>query len=99
MVGTDKEHQVNGNKVLGRKTKWGIIEGESLRGHQTELCNNSRPFSKGLVVHDLVYSTLPSSGQSRMCNFWMSSCVVVFLFLVENIAHCEFAHLRDLLIR
>nr|XP_057904291.1 neuronal-specific septin-3 isoform X2 [Doryrhamphus excisus] len=44
VVGTDKEHQVNGNKVLGRKTKWGIIE-------------------------------------------------------VENVAHCEFASLRDLLIR
>uniref|UniRef100_A0A3Q3KTV2 Septin-type G domain-containing protein n=1 Tax=Mastacembelus armatus TaxID=205130 RepID=A0A3Q3KTV2_9TELE len=44
VVGTDKEHQVNGNKVLGRKTKWGIIE-------------------------------------------------------VENRAHCEFASLRDLLIR
>lgn len=29
VVGTDKEHQVNGNKVLGRKTKWGIIEGKS----------------------------------------------------------------------
>ncbi|RVE75426.1 hypothetical protein OJAV_G00017210 [Oryzias javanicus] len=44
VVGTDKEHQVNGHKVLGRKTKWGIIE-------------------------------------------------------VENVAHCEFANLRDLLIR
>uniref|UniRef100_A0A8C7JPJ5 Neuronal-specific septin-3 n=1 Tax=Oncorhynchus kisutch TaxID=8019 RepID=A0A8C7JPJ5_ONCKI len=44
VVGTDKEHQVNGNKVLGRKTKWGIIE-------------------------------------------------------VENVAHCEFTNLRDLLIR
>ncbi|CAN9505355.1 unnamed protein product [Ophioblennius macclurei] len=44
VVGTDKEHQVNGNRVLGRKTKWGIIE-------------------------------------------------------VENVAHCEFANLRDLLIR
>ncbi|XP_051905593.1 neuronal-specific septin-3 isoform X4 [Hippocampus zosterae] len=44
VVGTDMEHQVNGNKVLGRKTKWGIIE-------------------------------------------------------VENVAHCEFANLRDLLIR
>ncbi|MCI4385451.1 hypothetical protein PGIGA_G00050650 [Pangasianodon gigas] len=44
VVGTDKEHQVNGNKVLGRKTKWGIIE-------------------------------------------------------VENAEHCEFANLRDLLIR
>ena len=29
VVGTDKEHQVNGNKVLGRKTKWGIIEGKA----------------------------------------------------------------------
>ncbi|XP_018595638.1 cell division control protein 3-like isoform X2 [Scleropages formosus] len=44
VVGTDKEHQVNGNKILGRKTKWGIIE-------------------------------------------------------VENVAHCEFSDLRDLLIR
>ncbi|XP_069502128.1 septin-12 isoform X2 [Ambystoma mexicanum] len=44
VVGTDQEHQVNGKLVLGRKTKWGIIE-------------------------------------------------------VENEAHCEFAHLRDLLIR
>ncbi|OCT64512.1 septin-9 isoform X1 [Xenopus laevis] len=44
VVGTDEEHQVNGRKVFGRKTKWGIIE-------------------------------------------------------VENTAHCEFANLRDLLIR
>uniref|UniRef100_A0A8C6MLB5 Septin 12 n=1 Tax=Nothobranchius furzeri TaxID=105023 RepID=A0A8C6MLB5_NOTFU len=33
VVGTDKEHQVNGNKVLGRKTKWGIIEGECSLSH------------------------------------------------------------------
>ncbi|KAM5152392.1 septin-12 [Mantella aurantiaca] len=44
VVGTDEEHQVNGRRVLGRKTKWGIIE-------------------------------------------------------VENASHCEFADLRDLLIR
>ncbi|KAM6905661.1 neuronal-specific septin-3-like isoform 2-T2 [Xenentodon cancila] len=44
VVGANREHQVNGNKVLGRKTKWGIIE-------------------------------------------------------VENVEHCEFAYLRDLLIR
>ncbi|XP_074454110.1 septin-12-like isoform X2 [Larus michahellis] len=44
VVGADQEHQVNGKRVLGRKTKWGIIE-------------------------------------------------------VENPAHCEFALLRDLLIR
>uniref|UniRef100_A0A8C5QTP6 Septin-type G domain-containing protein n=1 Tax=Leptobrachium leishanense TaxID=445787 RepID=A0A8C5QTP6_9ANUR len=44
VVGTDEEHQINGKKILGRKTKWGIIE-------------------------------------------------------VENATHCEFADLRDLLIR
>ncbi|XP_061206664.1 uncharacterized protein LOC133210879 isoform X4 [Neopsephotus bourkii] len=27
VVGADQEHQVNGKRVLGRKTKWGIIEG------------------------------------------------------------------------
>ncbi|XP_039595356.1 septin-9-like isoform X4 [Polypterus senegalus] len=44
VVGSDQEYQVNGRRLLGRKTKWGIIE-------------------------------------------------------VENVAHCEFAYLRDLLIR
>ncbi|XP_073504667.1 septin-12 isoform X2 [Phyllobates terribilis] len=44
VVGTDEEHHVNGRRILGRKTKWGIIE-------------------------------------------------------VENTSHCEFADLRDLLIR
>uniref|UniRef100_A0A8C8DTZ0 Septin 9a n=1 Tax=Oryzias sinensis TaxID=183150 RepID=A0A8C8DTZ0_9TELE len=44
VVGSDQEYQVNGRRLLGRKTKWGTIE-------------------------------------------------------VENIAHCEFAYLRDLLIR
>nr|DBA19220.1 TPA: hypothetical protein GDO54_015086 [Pyxicephalus adspersus] len=29
VVGTDEEHQVNGKRVLGRKTKWGIIEVEN----------------------------------------------------------------------
>lgn len=28
VVGADQEHQVNGKRVLGRKTKWGIIEGK-----------------------------------------------------------------------
>ncbi|XP_028912649.1 septin-9 isoform X3 [Ornithorhynchus anatinus] len=44
VVGSDHEYQVNGKRVLGRKTKWGTIE-------------------------------------------------------VENTTHCEFAYLRDLLIR
>ncbi|KAG7459302.1 hypothetical protein MATL_G00209180 [Megalops atlanticus] len=44
VVGSNQEYQVNGRRILGRKTKWGTIE-------------------------------------------------------VENIGHCEFAYLRDLLIR
>jgi len=28
VVGSDKEYQVNGKRVLGRKAPWGIIEGE-----------------------------------------------------------------------
>nr|KAF6490925.1 hypothetical protein HJG59_016291 [Molossus molossus] len=49
VVGADQEHLVNGRCVLGRKTKWGIIE--------------------------------------------------VSYLAVENMAHCEFPLLRDLLIR
>lgn len=30
VVGSDKEYQVNGKRVLGRKTPWGIIEGNSV---------------------------------------------------------------------
>ncbi|XP_058030044.1 septin-9 isoform X1 [Ahaetulla prasina] len=44
VVGSDQEYQINGRRILGRKTKWGTIE-------------------------------------------------------VENTTHCEFAYLRDLLIR
>ncbi|GAA6073972.1 septin 9b isoform X1 [Tachysurus ichikawai] len=44
VVGSDQEYQVNGKRLLGRKTRWGTVE-------------------------------------------------------VENIVHCEFAYLRDLLIR
>ncbi|XP_051563322.1 neuronal-specific septin-3-like isoform X2 [Myxocyprinus asiaticus] len=44
VVGSDQEYQVNGKRLLGRKTRWGTVE-------------------------------------------------------VENIAHCEFSYLRDLLIR
>ncbi|XP_075686870.1 septin-12 isoform X2 [Rhinoderma darwinii] len=29
VVGTDEEHQINGRRILGRKTKWGIIEVEN----------------------------------------------------------------------
>lgn len=30
VVGSDQEYQVNGRRLLGRKTKWGTIEGITL---------------------------------------------------------------------
>lgn len=30
VVGSDQEYQVNGRRLLGRKTKWGTIEGKTL---------------------------------------------------------------------
>lgn len=30
VVGSDQEYQVNGRRLLGRKTKWGTIEGTTL---------------------------------------------------------------------
>lgn len=30
VVGSDQEYQVNGRRLLGRKTKWGTIEGTDL---------------------------------------------------------------------
>lgn len=29
VVGSDQEYQVNGKRILGRKTKWGTIEGNA----------------------------------------------------------------------
>ncbi|XP_063816523.1 septin-9 isoform X2 [Pseudophryne corroboree] len=55
VVGSDQEYQINGRRILGRKTKWGTIE-----------------------VNWLIWGMTSS---------------------VENIGHCEFACLRDLLIR
>lgn len=48
VVGSDLEYQVNGKRILGRKTKWGTIEGkntlredETFRSHRSaraDLC-------------------------------------------------------------
>ncbi|KAL8163135.1 UNVERIFIED_CONTAM: Septin-9 [Gekko kuhli] len=57
VVGSDQEYQINGRRILGRKTKWGTIEASWFVDEKTPL----QP--------------------------------------VENTTHCEFAYLRDLLIR
>ena len=36
VVGSDLEYQVNGKKLLGRKTKWGTIEGNPAPPKHTE---------------------------------------------------------------
>ncbi len=147
VVGTDKEHQVNGNKVLGRKTKWGIIEGESedIVCYELLVTSNilfwmlvSPPgfltcFTRSIVGWPrwkpmLIFSVKSNcvmmadrlhrarllwfmlfNTAIKWCvskvqmkqNSWMSSwtCLCILFISVENIAHCEFAHLRDLLIR
>lgn len=35
VVGSDQEYQVNGKRILGRKTKWGTIEGNARRHTDT----------------------------------------------------------------
>lgn len=55
VVGSDKEYQVNGKRVLGRKTPWGIIEGNSLH------------LLKELVADQLSSHHLLSIYRSRHC--------------------------------
>lgn len=35
VVGSDQEYQVNGKRILGRKTKWGTIEGKEKTRHNS----------------------------------------------------------------
>ncbi|XP_029628358.1 septin-9 isoform X5 [Salmo trutta] len=39
VVGSDQEYQVNGRRLLGRKTKWGTIEVENIAYHVSSLCS------------------------------------------------------------
>lgn len=61
VVGSDKEYQVNGKRVLGRKTAWGIIEVENL--NHCEFCllrdfiirSNMQDLKE--VTHNIHYET------------------------------------------
>jgi len=59
VVGSDKEYQVNGKRVLGRKTAWGIVEGRAGTPHHTHIT--------GMVSH--WQSTHSSSGESAKLPF------------------------------
>ncbi|CAO2601498.1 Neuronal-specific septin-3, partial [Lemmus lemmus] len=61
VVGSDKEYQVNGKKVLGRKTPWGIIEVENLNHCEFALLRDFviRTHLQDLkeVTHNIHYET------------------------------------------
>ncbi|XP_040847268.1 neuronal-specific septin-3 isoform X4 [Ochotona curzoniae] len=61
VVGSDKEYQVNGKRVLGRKTPWGIIEVENLHHCEFALLRDFviRTHLQDLkeVTHNIHYET------------------------------------------
>ncbi|XP_015274895.1 PREDICTED: septin-12 [Gekko japonicus] len=80
VVGADKEHQVNGKKVLGRKTKWGIIEVENpahcefpllrdllIRSHLQDLKEITHAVHyERYRMYRLNKSNLPAKGSERL---------------------------------
>uniref|UniRef100_A0A8C5SRH9 Septin 3 n=1 Tax=Laticauda laticaudata TaxID=8630 RepID=A0A8C5SRH9_LATLA len=61
VVGSDKEYQVNGKRVLGRKTPWGVIEVENLNHCEFALLRDFviRTHLQDLkeVTHNIHYET------------------------------------------
>uniref|UniRef100_A0A3P9DC82 Neuronal-specific septin-3 n=1 Tax=Maylandia zebra TaxID=106582 RepID=A0A3P9DC82_9CICH len=55
VVGSDKEYQVNGKRVLGRKTAWGIVEGESNALHERVSLSHLQDLKE--VTHNIHYET------------------------------------------
>lgn len=54
VVGSDHEYQVNGKRILGRKTKWGTIEGNRQAGtwgfqtnHKEKAASADRDYASG----------------------------------------------------
>uniref|UniRef100_A0A8B9IDG6 Septin 12 n=1 Tax=Anser brachyrhynchus TaxID=132585 RepID=A0A8B9IDG6_9AVES len=103
VVGADQEHQVNGRRVLGRKTKWGIIEGKGSQGgpgcHQGGLEGSSTPGCTLTWVGAL--PTAWGCARALVAPSWprTSPQPALSCLAVENPMHCEFPMLRDLLIR
>ncbi|XP_044903853.1 septin-12 isoform X3 [Felis catus] len=86
VVGADQQHLVNGRCVLGRKTKWGIVEGPRVGKPTTRKQTDLE--IKSLLAARRTQGKAGGQGQRS------GSCLAV-----ENMAHCEFPLLRDLLIR
>lgn len=62
VVGSDKEYQVNGKRVLGRKTPWGIIEGNSVQPpEEVAVQGSSYQLSGGQRVRILEPGLMPAN--------------------------------------
>lgn len=57
VVGSDKEYQVNGKRVLGRKTPWGIIEGK-------------KPLAYGSWKYCLQITVIDKGPDSMSCGYF-----------------------------
>lgn len=51
VVGSDQEYQVNGKRILGRKTKWGTIEGKEKTRHNSTFSIIKKQVSVGPRTH------------------------------------------------
>lgn len=69
VVGSDQEYQVNGRRLLGRKTKWGTIEGTTL----VCIYINDALLAKQFVNH-LLFSGFIKWGVKKKGGFLGVSC-------------------------
>ena len=72
VVGSDHEYQVNGKRILGRKTKWGTIEGNRQAAGPADRSENSSRFcwpESPSGVMGLTTPTPPPPGPKRKLPF------------------------------
>lgn len=83
VVGSDKEYQVNGKRVLGRKTAWGIVEG-------VYICLLGYPALSGFAhcanfahfAHARIYRLLPIQTQTAG---WSDRLVLLQRVALESV--------------
>jgi len=80
VVGSDQEYQVNGKRILGRKTKWGTIEGNAHKSSNAHMkwnsmftysCHYQRRLKQNSIKN--VYISIPTD---PVINFVVSTLMV-----------------------
>lgn len=79
VVGSDQEYQVNGRRLLGRKTKWGTIEGTTL------VC---------IYINDALLAK-KKRGKKRREGFWESAGHRVSTMLHSALQTAVVCHVAD----